>query len=196
MKRSKEPDAAEFISALAAGKNAQLMVVVCGASATPAALALVAASRQTSGRVVCIQHKAEDLHKLENDLGSYATHVEFVLGDAKTLLLREYKGADFVLIDCDLDDHRGVFLAAQRGAKNGSGGLVVGYNALNKGSSLGNCGFMTHFLPIGKGLLVCKVPKASNKRSRWVVKVDKCTGEEHVFRIRSAPETESKKITA
>lgn len=51
--------------------------------------------------------------------------------------------------------------------------------------------FNTHFLPIGEGLLATItgiadfMPKRSivAKESHWVVKVDKCTGGEHVFRI-------------
>ncbi|KAL7229575.1 hypothetical protein ACSBR2_008142 [Camellia fascicularis] len=45
-------DIAEFISALAAGNNAQLMVVTCAGAADSTALALVAAVHQTGGRVI------------------------------------------------------------------------------------------------------------------------------------------------
>ncbi|KAL0317680.1 UNVERIFIED_CONTAM: hypothetical protein Sangu_2182300 [Sesamum angustifolium] len=53
-KRAKEPDSAEFISALVAGNNARLIVVACADAADSTALALVAAAHQTGGRVVCI----------------------------------------------------------------------------------------------------------------------------------------------
>lgn len=179
----------EFISALAAGNNAQLMVMICASVAGSTTLALVAAAHQTRGRVVCILSGLDELHASKKALGYYANCVEFVVGDARTLLLDDhYKGADFVLIDCHISEHRGVFLAAKKNARH-DGALVVGYNALHKGSWWSDQ-LKTHFLPIGEGLLVTRIA-ATNvvdggpKRSRWVVKVDKCTGEEHVFRITS-----------
>lgn len=176
---------AEFISALAAGNNAKLMVIVCASIAGSTTLALVAAAHQTGGHVVCILSKLDELHASKNDLGSYANRVEFVIGDACTLLLDDYKEADFVLIDCDVSDHKEVFLAAQKGSKHEKKALIVGYNALHKGSYWWS-ELKTHFLPIGEGLLVTRMVANGNggqKRSRWVVAVDKCTGEEHVFRI-------------
>ncbi|OMP11926.1 hypothetical protein CCACVL1_00209 [Corchorus capsularis] len=197
-KRGKEPDVAEFISAIAAGNNAQHMVITCAGVAGSTALALVAASRQTGGRVVCILNSLEHYQASKNALGNYRDCIDFVIGDAK-LLLNDYKTADFVLVDCNISDHKGVLRAAQEVAKHGEGGaLIVGYNALNKGPCWSSSEFKTHFLPIGEGLLVIR-KGAANKvgsdgvnnnncrkiRSRWVVKVDKWTGEEHVFRITS-----------
>ncbi|KAF8379307.1 hypothetical protein HHK36_028740 [Tetracentron sinense] len=183
-KRAKEPDVAEFLSALAAGNSAQLMVEACTSTAGATTLALVAAAHQTGGRVVCILPGLEELHSSEEALGPDADCVEFVIGDARILLLNDYRGADFVLIDCNLEDHEGVLRAVQAGAKN-SGAVVVGYNAFCK-ASWGMSGSKTQLLPIGEGLLVTRVP-ATTKRSRWVIRVDKCTGEEHVFRIKSSP---------
>ncbi|GKE43871.1 putative S-adenosyl-L-methionine-dependent methyltransferase [Tanacetum coccineum] len=69
------------------------------------------------------------------------------------------------------------------------------YNAFWKDSWLWSRS-NSHLLPIGEGLLLMRVAgKRDNggaksgsygggRRSRWVVKVDKCTGEEHVFRVR------------
>ncbi|OIT26878.1 hypothetical protein A4A49_57320 [Nicotiana attenuata] len=51
-KRATEPNGAEFISALAAGNNVQLMVVAYANVADSTTLALVAAAQQTGGRVV------------------------------------------------------------------------------------------------------------------------------------------------
>ncbi|XP_059459201.1 uncharacterized protein LOC132188690 [Corylus avellana] len=186
-KIGKEPDVAEFISALVAGNNAQLMAMICPSIAGSTALALVAAAHQTGGRVVCILSGLNELHASKKALGPYANCVEFAVGDARTLLLDDYKGADFVLIDCHINEHKGVFFAAKKNAKH-DGALIVGYNALHKGSWWSELN--THFLPIGEGLLVTRIAatnaaSGSLKRSRWLVKVDKCTGEEHVFRITS-----------
>ncbi|MED6203728.1 hypothetical protein PIB30_002499 [Stylosanthes scabra] len=173
--KAKEPAVAEFISALAAGNNAQLMVVACSGTAdSTTLLALVAAANQT---------------------------VQFMVGEAEILLLNHYAAADFVLIDCKLKNHEEILKAVQVGGRKQNGTVVVGYNAfVCKGSrwsssiSSSSCGSRTQLLPIGEGLLVTRFgsstvhsPKhgMNNKiKSRWVVKVDKCTGEEHVFRVR------------
>ncbi|XWS77214.1 hypothetical protein CRYUN_Cryun01aG0242500 [Craigia yunnanensis] len=191
-KGGKEPDVAEFISAIAAGNNAQLMAMTCAGVAGSTALALVAAARQTGGRVVCILNSLDCYDASKSALGNYGDCINFVIGDAKTLLT-DYKTADFVLIDCNISDHKAVLKVAQEGAKHG-GALIVGYNALHKEPGWSSDEFKTHFLPIGEGLLVIRkgAPSKtgdrvnSRKRSRWVVKIDKWTGEEHVFRITSA----------
>ncbi|KAM0935246.1 putative S-adenosyl-L-methionine-dependent methyltransferase [Dioscorea sansibarensis] len=181
-----EPDVAEFISAMAAGSGARLMVDVCADTAGSTTLALIAAAQQTGGRVVCIVPGADELQSSVISLGTQAENVELVMGDARELLMGEYRGADFVLVDCDLADHERVFRAAQAGAMEACGGVVVGYNAFHKetcGSRSGG-GLRVELLPIGEGLRVSRVPPAA-KRSQWVVRVDECTGEEHVFRVRS-----------
>ncbi|XXG43152.1 hypothetical protein AAC387_Pa01g3257 [Persea americana] len=187
-KKAKEPDMSEFISALAAGSNAQLMVEVCDGIADATTLALVAAAQQTGGRVVCIRTGLDELHSSKQALGKEANCVEFIMGDAQLLLLNDYLGADFVLIDCNMVGHAEVLRAAQTGA-NCRGAVIMGYNALHKGAWWS--GPRTELLPIGDGLQVMRIPasgKAScseTRRSRWVVRVDQCTGEEHVFRITS-----------
>lgn len=193
-KRDKELDASEFISALAAGNSAKLMVIASATIDGSTTLSLVAAAHQTGGHVVCILPTKSNLSASKNALGPYADCVRFVMGDAKTLLPKDYKGADFVLVDCDLDDCKEVLRASQQCSRHGKG-LVVGYNAFHKGSSW-SCEFKTRFLPIGEGLLVTGKDSAGKgtggghghghgKRSKWVTKVDKCTGEEHVYRVTS-----------
>ncbi|KAI4351897.1 hypothetical protein L6164_006199 [Bauhinia variegata] len=192
--KAKEPDVAEFISALAAGNNAQLMVVACAGAANSTILALVAAANQTGGHVICIVHSLEEINASRNALGVAAHRVQFVIGEAQDLLLSQYESADFVLIDCKLENHEQILRAVEVGGKQ-NGTVVVGYNAFSKGSWW-SCGSKTQLLPIGEGLLVTKFGETGNgnspkygsgmgrSKSRWVVKVDKCTGEEHVFRVR------------
>ncbi|TXG62690.1 hypothetical protein EZV62_009684 [Acer yangbiense] len=201
-KRDNKPDVAEFISAIAAGNNAQLMVMACSIVTVSTALALVAAAHQTGGRIVCILSglNNENIQASKEALGPHANCIEFVVGDAQKLLMdhEEYKCADFVLIDCNLDDHKGVFRAAKESTSNHRGGLIIGYNALYKRISWSE--FKTHFLPIGEGLVVSRTTAyggsggrgGDRKRSRWVLTVDKCTGEEHVFRITSPTQKEVK----
>ncbi|KAK4280489.1 hypothetical protein QN277_012111 [Acacia crassicarpa] len=199
--RVKEPDVAEFISALAAGNNAQLMVVACGSAPGSTTHALVAASHQTGGRVICIVRNHEHLNASKRSLGgdiSGLRQVEFVIGEPQELLTTQYDGADFVLVDCKLEKHEEVLRAVDRvSGRKQNGTVVVGYNAFRSRASFGS---KTQFLPIGEGLLVTKFTGRKNnnninsdthnvmgmkeRRSRWIVKVDKCTGEEHVFRVR------------
>lgn len=172
------------------------MVMACSSVSVSTALALVAAAHQTGGRVVCILHGVDTFHDSENvlGLGPYLSFIEFVAGDAQNLLKNEYKGADFMLIDCNIDVHKGIFRAARDQSRKHGGGVIVGYNALRKGSW---SEINSQFLPIGNGLLITKtsgLEKVDNgdevvkgrKRSRWVVTVDRCTGEEHIFRITSS----------
>lgn len=180
---------AEFISALAAGNNAQLMMEVCGSTAGATTVALVAAAHQTGGRVVCILPGPKDLEASKSELACYSDRIEFVVGDPLTLLTNVYKGVDFVAVDCNIDGHKEIYKETLKdGSHNEGGALVVGYNAHWTVSTWNGLG--GHFLPIGGGLLVSKVPKnhggisgPNGKRSKWIVKVDKCTGEEHVFRV-------------
>ncbi|XP_073009114.1 uncharacterized protein [Typha latifolia] len=178
-----EPDVAEFISALAAGSGARLMVEACSDSAGPTTLALIAAANQTGGRAVCIVHGPDELRSSVEFLGAEADNVELVVGDARKLLMGEYLGADFVLVDCEMREHEHVFRAAQAGAVEGCGGVVVGYNAFC-GRPCRSGRTKVEHLPIGGGMTVCRVPPQA-KKSQWVVRVDEDTGEEHVFRITS-----------
>lgn len=187
-KGANQPDMAEFISALAAGNNAQLMVAACDGAATSSTLALVAAANQTGGRVICILPSNEHLNQSKQNLGLESTQIEFIVGEAQYILKNNYKEADFVIIDCKLSRHERVFREIQRGDRQNNT-IVLGYNALCKGVwSWG--GSETQLLPIGEGLLINRVSAKNKvelkKKSHWVVRVDQCTGEEHVFRVRSA----------
>ncbi|KAH0660545.1 hypothetical protein KY289_029293 [Solanum tuberosum] len=187
-KSAKEPDVSEFISALVAGNNAQLMVVACAGAADSTTLALVAAAQQTGGRVICILNEFDKLNPSIEFLQHNAMHVEFVIsGDAKTLLVNDYRRADCVVIDCNINNCEAIFKTARRIGGNNNAAIVLGYNALRMGSW--KCeSFNAHLLPIGEGLLVTRRGSdfgVSEKKSRWIVKVDQCTGEENVFRVRS-----------
>ncbi|XP_059633978.1 uncharacterized protein LOC132276535 [Cornus florida] len=187
-KGENEPDAAEFISALAAGNNKKLMVTACAGTAGSIILALVAAAHQTGGRVVCILPGPNELQASQSALGHHARCIEFVVGDAETLLSKDYKSGDFILVDCNINNLKGVLVVAQRAVSHG-GALVVGYNARHEGSWLSE--LKAQFLPIGEGLMVAKtaagrrIGGGGEKKSHWVVEIDKHTGEEHFFRITS-----------
>ena len=119
--KCKEPDVAEFISALAAGNNAQLMVVACGGAADSTTLALVTAAHQTGGQVICIVPGHEELRASKIALGRMASHqVQFMVGEAQEVLLEHYdQAADFVLIDCNLENHEEILRFKRVGSKMG-----------------------------------------------------------------------------
>ena len=195
--KAKEPNVAEFISALAAGNNAQMMIVACANVADSTTLALIAAANQTGGQVICIVPNHKDLIASKHALGIASHQVQFMVGKAQeVLLLDQYEAADFLLIDCNIKNHEEILKTIQEGRKVNGGTIVVGYNGFScKGSWL-SCGSKTQLLPIGEGLFVTRFGMSENSprygttrsmgkiKSRWVVKVDKCTGEEHVFRVR------------
>ncbi|XWS45926.1 hypothetical protein CRYUN_Cryun14cG0021300 [Craigia yunnanensis] len=108
------------------------MVMTCAGFAGSTALALVAAARQTGGRVVCILNSLDSYDASKNALGNNGDCIIFVIGAAKRLIINDYKSADFVLIDCNISDHKGVLKAAQEGTAKHGGALMVGYNALHR----------------------------------------------------------------
>ncbi|KAL2920526.1 ATP-dependent protease ATPase subunit HslU [Bienertia sinuspersici] len=193
IKRPSEPDVSEFISAIAAGNDAQLMVVVCGGDTCPnTLLALEAAAYQTGGHVVCIFPSLNDLQSTKQALSENTTDlIEFVVGDAERLILEEYKEADLVLNDCKVNNHEAILRVVVQSI--GKKCIVLGCNAFCS-SSWDWAGVRTQLLPIGEGLLVTKIAGVSQRergrgsgggrKSNWVVRVDQHTGEEHVFRVR------------
>ncbi|KFK27957.1 hypothetical protein AALP_AA8G453300 [Arabis alpina] len=214
--RTKEPNVAEFISALAAGNNAKKIAVACaGAANADILVALIAAANQTRGQVTCVLRGIEELIISQKMLEPSEIHqIHFVVGESNddTLVSDHFGEADFVLVDCNLENHqeivRKIVNHREENARNGGVAVVVGYNAFSRGSWRFSDGRKTQFLPIGEGLLVTRVNDNGNynhkmmmmnknnhhhdhqhhdqyvRKSHWVVKVDKCTGEEHVFRVR------------
>ncbi|KAK9724499.1 hypothetical protein RND81_05G077300 [Saponaria officinalis] len=187
----KELDTSEFISAIAAGNNAQLIVVACGDTVTPSTLlALLAATSQTRGRVICIFQDIDRLISIKQALSQDDVNsIEFVVGDVERLMSRDYKEADFVLNDCKLENHEALLRAIQYGGNNRKETIILGCNAFST-KSWQWAGLKTQLLPIGDGLLVTRIKGPNEKtsslgrKSNWIVKVNKHTGEEHVFRVR------------
>ncbi|CAA2963017.1 uncharacterized protein LOC111406767 [Olea europaea var. sylvestris] len=185
--KAREPNGVEFISALATGNNAQIMVVACAGAADSTTLALVAAAQQSHGRVICILSSKPDHHLSKTTLGINAGHVEFVTGDVKNQLINYYKEAEVVAIDCNLENYEMIISLIQENARPNNT-IVVGYNAFCK-ESWRNSPLCSDLLPIGEGFLLTKIAgngSGLKMRGNWIVKVDKCTGEEHLFRVRSS----------
>jgi predicted O-methyltransferase YrrM len=210
--KTQEPGSSEFVSALAAGMRSKLIVEVTS-GVSPSTIALAAAARQTGGRLVCILPEPVLLEskRVIKDLG-LKDLVEFRTGDPSELL-HNYENIDFSLVDCKNDDYtrflkcldvnpkRSVVVANNLvGEKKGLQGHLRGMKDKVVVRSLKN--------PIGKGMEVTMIGKkeeidkknwvgggarsgmairsASMKgtcKSKWVVKVDEESGEEHIFRV-------------
>lgn len=208
-----KPESNEFISALAAGMSAKLIVEVTS-EVSPSTIALAAAARQTGGKLVCILPESELItsQKTIEDLG-LSDMVEFKTGDPAQVLLN-YEKVDFSLVDSKADDYDRLLETLDVNLKRS---VVVTSNLLEGGKGLGGClkgvekttrvRSMTH--PIGKGMEVTMIGKSSDygkwgrsksgsysvrlerdgwdgkkvDKSKWIFKVDQVSGEEHIFRM-------------
>ncbi|KAJ7962576.1 S-adenosyl-L-methionine-dependent methyltransferase [Quillaja saponaria] len=209
--RSPEPGSNEFVSALAAGMRAKLIVEVTS-GVSPSTVALAAAARQTGGRLVCILPELilAESKRVIKDSG-LKDLVEFKTGDPSELL-PNYANIDFSLVDCKNDDYtrllnlldvnttRSVVVANNLvGERKGLGGHLKG-----KDEEKVTVRSLKH--PIGKGMEVTMIGKNDEiekrnwgggghsgirrskslrdlGKSKWVVKFDKESGEEHIYRV-------------
>ncbi|KAL3536706.1 hypothetical protein ACH5RR_000072 [Cinchona calisaya] len=207
----KEPESTEFISALAAGMSAQLMVEV-SSEVSQSTVALAAAARQTGGRVVCILPELK-LNESQQVIDNSGLHdmVEFKTGDPFEVL-PNYENIDFSLLDCKSDDYNQLL---QKLDVNPRRSVVVANNLVE-----GCKGLEGHLRgveneakvrsikhPIGKGMEITMIGKncehgkreknreshsrAEKKggfvkktdKSKWIVKFDEKSGEEHIYRM-------------
>lgn len=205
---AQKPESNEFISALAAGMSAKLIVEVTS-EVSPSTIALAAAARQTGGKLICILPESELImsrRKIE-DLG-LSDMVEFKTGDPAQVLLN-YENVDFSLVDSKADDYDRLLETLDLNMKRS---VVVTSNLLEGGKGLGGylkgvekttrVRSMTH--PIGRGMEVTMIGKSNGygkwgrsksgsysirseggrmDKSKWICKVDQVSGEEHIFRM-------------
>ncbi|XVF80236.1 hypothetical protein PTKIN_Ptkin15bG0054700 [Pterospermum kingtungense] len=207
--KTREPGSSEFISALAAGMEGKLIVEV-KSSVSPSTIALATAAKHTGARFVCILPEAALLEaKRETKDTGLINMVEFKTGDP-TEILKNYEKVDFSLVDCMNDDypkllkmikvnpHKAVVVAINlAGDKEGLGGHVTGMKDKVPVRS------MKH--PIGKGMEITTIGRSNKserrdqgggvhfgaetmgipqkRKSKWIVKVDEESGEEHIFRM-------------
>lgn len=121
-----EPRCVEFLSALAAGKRARLMVQVSAEGITPLTIALAVAAKQTGGQLVCILLQREQVEKsrdwvITNDLEDV---IELDYGNPCEVI-DKYMSIDFAVIDCKFEDH----LSLSKMMKlNPTGSVVVANN--------------------------------------------------------------------
>ncbi|KAJ3706229.1 hypothetical protein LUZ61_009934 [Rhynchospora tenuis] len=165
-----ESDVAEFISALAGGWKAQLIIdAQSNNNPTSTSLTLTTAAQHTHGKYVCL---SEDETEPKD-------------------VMKQLKGVDFLVVDGRRRDVASVVKEARPGPR---GMVVVRYNARKNnvvsGAVIGAGMRVVRsvFLPIGEGVDVVHVgvgkgpSLGKSGRSRWIKHIDEDTGEEHLFR--------------
>ncbi|XP_059651238.1 uncharacterized protein LOC132298903 isoform X2 [Cornus florida] len=196
---------------MAAGMSAKLIVEVTS-EVSLSTIALAAAARQTGGKLVCIlpEPTQDEVQKVIEDSG-LDDIVEFKTGDPVELL-PNYENIDFCLVNCKTDNYmrllklldvnprRSVVVANNLlEGRKGLGGHVKGMENKVKVRS------MKH--PIGRGMEITMIGKGTETgvgdrsrrcvhrtdrkggfvkrtdKSKWIVKVDEKSGEEHIFRL-------------
>ncbi|RZR71062.1 hypothetical protein BHM03_00003268 [Ensete ventricosum] len=191
---SAEPANDEFVSALAAGMGARLIVEV-SPEASESTGAVAAAARQTGGRLVCIIAEEVSLAPTKDVIEESGMDdaVEFKVGDPYQLL-PEHERIDFSLVGCKSDPYPGLLELLHVNPRSS----VVVANRL-RGGKEGPIGEGMEVMMIGKfeevartgtaagGVERRKSAKGSGRRrphrkSRWVRKIDE-RGEEHFFRL-------------
>ncbi|KAK4350763.1 hypothetical protein RND71_030076 [Anisodus tanguticus] len=98
---------------------------------------------------------------------------------------------DFIAVDCNIQNYEEI-LGSLRKSRREKSNTVLEYNAFCK-ESWKSSPLRAQLLPIGEGLLLTRIAAKAKKgadrgtenRGHWIVKVDKCTEEEHVYRVKS-----------
>jgi predicted O-methyltransferase YrrM len=160
--RNLEPSSAEFLCALAAGAGARRIEEVGGSSGL-STIALAAAVRATSGRLITIEIEAERQAESRATLAGLGLegYVDYRLGDAGEIL-PELGEFDFAFIDCEKEDYIRFFDLL----RVATGGIVVADNILSHGLSEYvehvrlHPGVESITLPVGKGLEVTRLVSA------------------------------------
>ncbi|KAM2483471.1 hypothetical protein ACFX1W_041097 [Malus domestica] len=199
--KTQEPGSNEFVLALAAGMNAKLIVEVTS-TVSPSTIALGAAAKQTGGKLVCIlpEPVLDESKKVIRDTG-LKDLVEFKIDNPSELLLN-YENIDFSLVDCKNDEYTRVLklldvnprksvvvannLVGER--KGLEGHLGVRGKRVSERSTKNSIGKGMEVTMIGKNTEVGKGnwrggSKRRSGKSKWIVKVDEQSGEEHIFRV-------------
>ncbi|THU53483.1 hypothetical protein C4D60_Mb10t14900 [Musa balbisiana] len=177
---SAEPASDEFVSALAAGMGAKLIVEV-SPEASQSTGALAAAARQTGGRLVCIIPEEVSLAPTKDAIEESGVDdaVEFKVGDPY------HEHIDCSLVGCKSDPYAGLLELLHFNPRSS----VAVANRL-RGGKEGPIGEGMEVTMIGTtagGVEPRKSAKGSGRRrprskSRWVRKIDE-RGEEHFFRL-------------
>ncbi|XP_034677239.1 uncharacterized protein LOC117907707 [Vitis riparia] len=102
-----QPQCMEFLSALAAGNQAKVMVqVLSNEGVNPLTIALAVAAKHCRGRFICFLDQQQDIEDCTAQLSCYDLEdvVEFMHGNPCEVII-QLKNIDFAVIDCKFKDH-------------------------------------------------------------------------------------------
>jgi predicted O-methyltransferase YrrM len=163
-----EPKYMEFLSALAAGKRARLMMEITSDGITPLTIALAVATKQTGGQLICIGH-GDDIEKSKALVmgNSLENVIRFEYGNPCEVI-KQYKNIDFAVIDCKFQDHLKIFKTINL---NPSGSRLVVNNLHRRRDGISfagvvegrNCGVKCVTLPIGEGMDFTRIGSTSKR---------------------------------
>ncbi|GJS20390.1 homeodomain-interacting protein kinase [Tanacetum coccineum] len=183
---------AELISAMAAGWNAKLIVETWSrGGVTTTSIGLSVASTHTCGRHVCIVPDQDSKTEYTAAMQKAGMKPEVIIGEPE----ESVKGMmiDFLVVDSRRNNYSRIIKEAKFGQR---GAVLVCKNAMSdlRLRNLFDGGsrriVRSVFLPVGKGLDIAHVAAGENgsgsdnkvKKSRWIRRVDRKTGEEFVIR--------------
>lgn len=188
---SSESGVAEFISAMAAGWNAQLIVETWSQGGLIAtSIGLAVARSHTCGRHVCVVPDERARSEYAERMGEAGVAAEIVVGEAEEAM-GGLVGVDFLVADSRRKD----FPRVLRLAKLSNKGAVL----LCKNANSNSKGFLwrslvaqgssrrvvrSAFLPVGKGLDMAYVSASGGNSTvrRWIKHVDQQSGDVHLIR--------------
>ncbi|KAL2336206.1 hypothetical protein Fmac_010652 [Flemingia macrophylla] len=199
------PGSNEFLSALAAGMKAKLIVEVTS-HVSLSTIALAVAARQTGGKIVCILTESvlDESKEVINNFG-LKDQVEFKTDEDPSEALPYYGNIDFFLVDCKDEDYTKLLNLLD---VNLTRSIVVAKNLIGESDKkrLRWClrgkdeklevRSLRH--PLENGMEVTWIRKNddTNKgfrdganynrkktKSSWIAKFDEESGEEHIYRV-------------
>ncbi|KAJ6729877.1 DUF1442 FAMILY PROTEIN [Salix viminalis] len=193
---SKESSVAEFLSAMAAGWNAKLIVESWSKGGPIAtSIGLAVAAKHTCGRHVCaVPDDGSRSEYVKAMHGAGMRETEVLVGEAEEVMAG-LVGVDFLVADCRRRDFVRILRFAKlsnKGAvlacKNAFQQFVSGFKwhgVLERGTRV----VKTVYLPVGQGLDMAHIgsnggscESSKGGPSRWIKHVDQHSGEEHLYR--------------
>ncbi|XP_034677167.1 uncharacterized protein LOC117907654 [Vitis riparia] len=167
-----QPQCMEFLSALAAGNQAKVMVqVLSNEGVNPLTIALAVAAKHCGGRFICFLDQQQDIEDCTAQLSCYDLEdvVEFMHGNPCEVII-QLKNIDFAVIDCKFKDHLRLFQIID---VNPRGSIAVVTNLVRKGNGAGfgevvreKRGVECVTLSIGEGMELTRIGVTCNHENK------------------------------
>uniref|UniRef100_A0A7N0U8R9 Uncharacterized protein n=1 Tax=Kalanchoe fedtschenkoi TaxID=63787 RepID=A0A7N0U8R9_KALFE len=165
-----EPECMEFISALAAGNGARLIVEIASKT-TPLTVALAVAAKQTGGQMVCILPTQQQVERCKGYISirypDLKDFIKFASGDpCEAMRSLGDQNVDFAVINGEFGEHlqlleimrkhRGCSIVVERlerSGKGAGGGVVSSFGEAVRGRE----GIESVSLPVSGGMEVTRI---------------------------------------